>query len=72
MRVGILGQGASGVILAIMIKKKDPSIEVTIFDHNDKTNKKFLKVPSNITEFTFKLDDTSKKITKGEDGWTVS
>lgn len=42
MRVGILGQGASGVILAIMIKKKDPSIEVTIFDHNDKTNKKLL------------------------------
>ena len=42
MKIGILGQGVSGVILAIMLKKKDSSLDITIFDHNDKTNKKLL------------------------------
>ena len=60
MRVGILGQGASGVILAIMIKKKDPSIEVTIFDHNDKTNKKLLATGNGRCNLgNTKIDDNS-------------
>ncbi len=40
MKVGIIGQGATGVTLAIMLKMEDPSIDVTIFDKEDKANKK--------------------------------
>lgn len=42
MKVCIIGQGASGVILSLMLKKEDPTIDITILDHNDKANKKLL------------------------------
>lgn len=42
MKIGIIGQGYSGVMLAILLKKHDLNIDVTIFDHNEKTNKKLL------------------------------
>ena len=42
MKIGIIGQGASGIILAIMLKKGNPEMDVTVFDHNDKSNKKLL------------------------------
>lgn len=42
MKVCIIGQGASGVTLSLMLKKEDPSLDITILDHNDKTNKKLL------------------------------
>lgn len=40
MKVGIIGQGATGVTLAIMLKMENPSIDITIFDKEDKANKK--------------------------------
>ena len=42
MKIGIIGQGYSGVMLAILLKRHDLNIDVTIFDHNEKTNKKLL------------------------------
>ena len=42
MKIGIIGQGASGTILAIMLKRDYPDLDITVFDHNDKTNKKLL------------------------------
>lgn len=42
MIIGIIGQGYSGVMLAILLKRHDLNIDVTIFDHNEKTNKKLL------------------------------
>lgn len=42
MKIGIVGQGASGVLLAIMLKKESLDYDITIFDHNDKCNKKLL------------------------------
>ena len=42
MKVCIIGQGASGVTLSLMLKKEDPTLDITILDHNDKTNKKLL------------------------------
>jgi len=42
MKIGIIGQGASGVILALMLKQFDQNIDITMFDHNEKTNKKLL------------------------------
>lgn len=42
MKIFILGQGASGILLGILLKKNNPEIDVTILDHNDKANKKLL------------------------------
>lgn len=38
----------------------------------DKTSKKFLNVPSNITKFTFELDATTKTATKSGETWTIA
>ena len=42
MKIGIIGGGASGTFLAIRLKEKDPSLEVTIIEKNDKLLKKVL------------------------------
>ncbi|MDY2727909.1 MAG: aminoacetone oxidase family FAD-binding enzyme [Candidatus Onthovivens sp.] len=42
MKVGIIGQGSCGVFTAIMLKQLDRNIDIIMFDHNDKTNKKML------------------------------
>ncbi len=42
MNIGILGAGYSGVMLSLFLKLKDENIEITLFDHNDKVNKKLL------------------------------
>ena len=43
MRVGIIGGGASGILSAILIKKNNPSIDVTILEQNDRVCKKLLQ-----------------------------
>lgn len=43
MRVCIIGGGATGVMCAIQIKKKNPNINVTILEQNDRILKKVLK-----------------------------
>lgn len=43
MRVCIVGGGATGVMCAIQIKKKNPNINVTILEQNDRILKKVLK-----------------------------
>ena len=43
MRVGIVGGGASGILSAILIKKNNPSIDVTILEQNDRVGKKLLQ-----------------------------
>ena len=43
MRVGIIGGGASGILSAILIKKNNPSIDVTILEQNDRVGKKLLQ-----------------------------
>ena len=40
MRIGIIGGGASGTLLAIRIKELNPSFDVTIIERNDKLMKK--------------------------------
>ena len=42
MKIGILGQGISGLFLALMIKKDNPKIEVTVIDKNMFPGKKML------------------------------
>ena len=42
MRIGIIGGGASGTFLAIRLKEKNPSFDVTIIERNDKLMKKLL------------------------------
>ena len=42
MRVGIIGQGVSGLFAGLMIKKEHPSYEVTIIDKNIAPGKKIL------------------------------
>lgn len=42
MKVGILGQGASGIFLALMLKYEDESIDVTIIDKNANPGRKLL------------------------------
>ena len=34
MKVGILGQGASGIFLALMLKFENEKVDVTIIDKN--------------------------------------
>lgn len=43
MRVGIIGGGASGILSAILIKKNNPNIDVTILEQNDRVGKKLLQ-----------------------------
>ena len=42
MKIGIIGGGASGTFLAIRLKEKNPSFDVTIIERNDKLLKKVL------------------------------
>ena len=42
MKIGIIGAGASGVYLAIRVKEKNPSFDVTLIERNDKALKKVL------------------------------
>lgn len=42
MKIGIIGAGASGAYLAIRVKEKNPSFDVTIIERNDKILKKVL------------------------------
>ena len=42
MKIGIIGGGASGAFLAIRLKEKNPSFEVSIIERNDKLLKKIL------------------------------
>ena len=42
MKIGIIGAGASGVYLAIRVKEKNPSFDVTLIERNDKILKKVL------------------------------
>ena len=42
MKIGIIGAGASGVYLAIRLKEKNPSFDVTLIERNDKALKKVL------------------------------
>ena len=42
MKIGIVGAGASGVFLAIRLKERNPSFEVTLIERNDKILKKVL------------------------------
>lgn len=42
-RIGIIGGGASGLLLSILLKKKLPNIEVTVFEALDKVGKKLLQ-----------------------------
>ena len=42
MKIGIIGGGASGAFLAIRLKEKNPSFDVTIIERNDKLLKKVL------------------------------
>lgn len=46
MKIGIIGQGASGTVLALMLKQIDKNIDVVMFDHNPESNKK-LKATGN-------------------------
>lgn len=41
--VGIIGGGASGLLLSILLKKKIPSLDVTIYEALDKVGKKLLQ-----------------------------
>lgn len=43
MRVGIIGGGASGILSAILIKKNNPNIDVTILEQNHRVGKKLLQ-----------------------------
>ena len=40
MKIGIVGAGASGVFLAIRLKERNPSFDVTLIERNDKILKK--------------------------------
>lgn len=42
MKVGILGQGASGILLALMLKYENETIDVTIIDKNANPGRKLL------------------------------
>ena len=42
MKIGIVGAGASGVFLAIRLKERNPSFDVTLIEKNDKILKKVL------------------------------
>ena len=42
-RIGIIGGGASGLLLSILLKKKLPNIEVMVFEALDKVGKKLLQ-----------------------------
>ena len=42
MKIGIIGAGASGSYLAIRLKEKNPSFDVTLIERNDKILKKVL------------------------------
>lgn len=42
MKVGILGQGASGIFLALMLKFENEKVDVTIIDKNANPGRKFL------------------------------
>ena len=42
MKIGIIGAGASGAYLAIRVKEKNPSFDVTLIERNDKILKKVL------------------------------
>ena len=42
MKIGIIGGGASGVFLAVRLKEKNPSFDVTIIEKNEKLLKKVL------------------------------
>ena len=42
MKIGIIGAGASGAFLAIRLKEKNPSFDVTLIERNDKILKKVL------------------------------
>ncbi len=42
MKIGIVGAGASGVFLAIRLKERNPSFDVTLIERNDKILKKVL------------------------------
>ena len=43
MKVGIIGGGACGVMTALTLKKNNPSLDVTLFEQNDRILKKVLK-----------------------------
>lgn len=42
MRIGIIGQGISGLFLGIMLKMKNPDLDITIIDKNLNPGKKML------------------------------
>ena len=42
MKIGIIGGGASGAFLAVRLKEKNPSFDVSIIERNDKLLKKIL------------------------------
>ena len=42
MKIGILGQGFSGIILSLMLKEKDPKNDVTIIDKEETAGRKIL------------------------------
>ena len=43
MKVGIIGGGACGVMTALTLKKNNPSLDVVLFEQNDRILKKVLK-----------------------------
>ena len=43
MKVGILGQGFSGIFLALFLKENNPKIDVTIIDKEETPGRKVLE-----------------------------
>lgn len=67
-RVGIIGGGAAGFFVALLLKEKDPNIDVTILEKTNKTLTK-LRVSGggrcNVTHFTNDIKWLSKQYPRG-------
>ena len=66
MKIGIVGAGISGITLAVMLKKHNPEIDVTLIDINDSLAKKYAKTGNgrcnlgnrNVNRYSYNNDET--------------
>lgn len=70
MKIGILGSGCSAIYLALLLKEKDPNIDLTLFDMNKVPGKKFLitgngrcnLLNNKVTKYSYNNEDINKLI----------